>query len=148
MESPHQEAHGFCFGSGMAAITTISQMLKQGDHVIACDDLYGGTVRLFDQIASRFGIETSYSPLKSGDLGKLFVRTPKSSGLKVQPIHFSPFMTSNHSLLKQKNTASSSLLIRPLPHQFYSARSNWAQTSSFIQQPSTSVATVMSSVVV
>ena len=71
MESPHQEAYGFCFGSGMAAITTISQMLKQGDHVIACDDLYGGTVRLFDQIASRFGIETSYSPLKSGDLGKL-----------------------------------------------------------------------------
>jgi len=64
MESPHQEAYGFCFGSGMAAITTISQMLKQGDHVIACDDLYGGTVRLFDQIASRFGIETSYSPLK------------------------------------------------------------------------------------
>ena len=55
----------------MAAITTISQMLKQGDHVIACDDLYGGTVRLFDQIASRFGIETSYSPLKNGSLGDI-----------------------------------------------------------------------------
>jgi len=96
MESPHQEAYGFCFGSGMAAITTISQMLKQGDHVIACDDLYGGTVRLFDQIASRFGIETSYSPLKGGDLGELVRENSKILWLESPTIHFSPFTTSNH----------------------------------------------------
>jgi cystathionine gamma-lyase len=77
LESPNQPAHGFCFASGMAAITTISQMLKQGDHVIACDDLYGGTVRLFDQIAARFGIETTYSPLKPGDLSQVIRENSK-----------------------------------------------------------------------
>ena len=77
LESPHQAAYSFCFSSGMAAITTVSQMLKQGDHVIACDDLYGGTVRLFDQIAARFGIETSYSGLKKGELTQLIRENSK-----------------------------------------------------------------------
>ena len=77
LESPNQPAYGFCFASGMAAITTISQMLKQGDHVIACDDLYGGTVRLFDQIAARFGIETTYSGLKDGDLSSIIRENSK-----------------------------------------------------------------------
>ena len=40
--------HGLAFGSGMAAITTlILSLLKQGDHVLAVHDLYGGTRRLF-----------------------------------------------------------------------------------------------------
>jgi len=35
--------HGFIFSSGMAAVTTVIHLLKAGDHVISCDDLYGGT---------------------------------------------------------------------------------------------------------
>ncbi|HEX2549311.1 MAG TPA: PLP-dependent transferase, partial [Gammaproteobacteria bacterium] len=41
--------HGFLFNSGMAAINTVFGLLKSGDHVIASDDLYGGTHRLLSQ---------------------------------------------------------------------------------------------------
>ena len=122
MESPHQEAHGFCFSSGMAAITTISQMLKQGDHVIACDDLYGGTVRLFDQIASRFGIETSYSPLKGDDLSKavrentkiLWLETPTNPLLTVHDIKTLAAEAKKHGLLVVvDSTFATPILQRP-----------------------------------
>jgi cystathionine beta-lyase/cystathionine gamma-synthase len=122
MESPHQEAHGFCFSSGMAAITTISQMLKQGDHIIACDDLYGGTVRLFDQIASRFGIETSYSPLKSGDLSKvvrenskiLWLESPTNPLLTVHDIKTLAAEAKEHGLLVVvDSTFATPILQRP-----------------------------------
>ncbi len=46
-------AAGFAFASGMAAISTILELLDAGDHVIASDDLYGGTVRLFNRVRSR-----------------------------------------------------------------------------------------------
>src|SRR5476651_74132 len=39
--------HGFAFGSGMAATSTVLELLDSGDHVIAMDDIYGGTYRLF-----------------------------------------------------------------------------------------------------
>ena len=71
LESPDTPATGICFSSGMAAITAVSQLLSSGDHIIACDDLYGGTVRLFDQVLSRYGIETTYSKLSEGDLEKV-----------------------------------------------------------------------------
>src|SRR5579872_331342 len=44
---------GFAFASGMAATATILDLLNHGDHVIASDDLYGGTFRLFDKVRAR-----------------------------------------------------------------------------------------------
>lgn len=44
---------GFAFASGMAAINTVIDLLNAGDHVIALDDLYGGTYRLFNQVKAR-----------------------------------------------------------------------------------------------
>lgn len=44
---------GFAFASGMAAINTVIDLLDSGDHVIAMDDLYGGTFRLFDKVKTR-----------------------------------------------------------------------------------------------
>src|SRR5580658_5315968 len=41
---------GFAFASGMAATATILELLPQGSHIIAMDDLYGGTFRLFDKV--------------------------------------------------------------------------------------------------
>ena len=41
-------AQGFAFASGLAAMATVLELLDAGDHVIASDDLYGGTSRLFD----------------------------------------------------------------------------------------------------
>src|ERR1041385_6497014 len=52
---------GYAFASGMAAETAITQLLlKQGDHAICSDNVYGGTFRLFDKIVRHFGIEFSY----------------------------------------------------------------------------------------
>jgi len=51
---------GLCFASGLAATSTLLQMFDTGTHVIACDDLYGGTFRLFDKVYRRFGFEFSY----------------------------------------------------------------------------------------
>jgi cysteine-S-conjugate beta-lyase len=48
------------FSSGMAAITALTRLLEVGDHIIAGNDLYGGTVRLLDQVLSRAGISVSY----------------------------------------------------------------------------------------
>lgn len=52
--------HGFCFASGLAATTTLLQTLSAGDHVIAGDNLYGGTYRLFERVFRRFGVEFTY----------------------------------------------------------------------------------------
>ena len=45
--------HGFAFSSGMAATATILELIDSGSHVIAMDDLYGGTRRLFSQVRER-----------------------------------------------------------------------------------------------
>jgi cystathionine gamma-lyase len=42
--------HGLCFSSGMGAINCVANLLQKGDHVIACNDLYGGTYRLFQTV--------------------------------------------------------------------------------------------------
>ena len=52
--------HACAFASGMAAITALTRTLKIGDHIVAGNDLYGGTVRLLDQVLSRSGISISY----------------------------------------------------------------------------------------
>jgi cystathionine gamma-lyase len=51
---------GLCFASGLAATSTLLQMFDTGTHVIACDDLYGGTFRLFDKVYRRLGFEFTY----------------------------------------------------------------------------------------
>lgn len=52
----------YAFGSGMAAIDAVLKLLTPGDHVLAVNDLYGGTFRMFDKIYSHYGISFSYAP--------------------------------------------------------------------------------------
>ncbi len=56
---------GFCFSSGCAAATVIMLGLNPGDHVVAMDDLYGGTRRLFEKVFARFGITFSFVDLST-----------------------------------------------------------------------------------
>ena len=49
--------HGLCFASGMAAIDTVIKLLQPGDEVVATNDLYGGTYRIFTQIFQSYGIK-------------------------------------------------------------------------------------------
>jgi cystathionine gamma-lyase len=58
---------GFAFASGCAATTTILQMLQNGDHVIAGDDMYGGTFRLFNRVLKNNGLDFSYVDLTNAD---------------------------------------------------------------------------------
>ena len=53
-------AGALCFASGLAATSTLLQLFDSGTHVIACDDLYGGTFRLFDKVYRRLGFEFTY----------------------------------------------------------------------------------------
>ena len=54
--------HGFCFASGLAATTTLLHTLSSGDHVVAGDNLYGGTYRLFWKVLRRMGVEFTFTP--------------------------------------------------------------------------------------
>jgi len=50
----------FCFSTGLAAITAVTRLLKPGEQILACDDLYGGTYRLFSRILANRGITVQY----------------------------------------------------------------------------------------
>src|SRR5262249_30076368 len=52
--------HGFAFASGCSATTVVLHLLDAGDEVIAGDDMYGGTFRLFDKVIRRHGIHFKY----------------------------------------------------------------------------------------
>ena len=49
--------YGLAFSSGMSAISAVTQLLTAGDHVICCDDVYGGTFRLFDKVLKKYNLE-------------------------------------------------------------------------------------------
>jgi cystathionine beta-lyase len=52
--------HGFCFSTGLAAITAVTRLVCPGEEILACDDLYGGTYRLFSRILAKRGIHVRY----------------------------------------------------------------------------------------
>lgn len=83
---------GFAMASGCAATTTVLHMLKAGDHVLAGDDLYGGTVRLFDRVFSQMDIEVTYVDLldpenfsrhKKPNTKLVWIETPTNPLLKL-----------------------------------------------------------------
>ncbi|MGA2198648.1 MAG: PLP-dependent aspartate aminotransferase family protein [Nitrososphaerales archaeon] len=61
--------HGLAFSSGLGAITTVGSLLKKGDHVLICNDVYGGTFRVFDKVFSNYGI--TFSRVDARDPGSL-----------------------------------------------------------------------------
>lgn len=58
---------GYAFASGLSATTVLLQLFKAGDHIVAGDDMYGGTFRLFDKIYRNNGFEFSYADLTNPD---------------------------------------------------------------------------------
>ena len=83
------------FGSGCAALTTLLLTLRPGDHVVASDDVYGGSFRILDKVMKPFGIETSWVDMTDvanidaaiTDATKLvWVETPTNPMLKVVDI--------------------------------------------------------------
>lgn len=52
--------YGTAFASGMSAVDAMTRMFKSGDHIVSSDDVYGGVIRLFNQILTRFGLEFTF----------------------------------------------------------------------------------------
>jgi cystathionine gamma-lyase len=61
--SLEEGTYGLAFSSGMSAITAITQLLNTGDHVVCCDDVYGGTFRLFDKVLRKYKLEFNFIDL-------------------------------------------------------------------------------------
>jgi cystathionine gamma-lyase len=88
--------HGFAFASGMAAIATVLELLDAGSHIVAMDDLYGGTGRLFNRVRARTaGLRVSYADLSAAgaltealqdDTRMVWIETPTNPMLKLVDI--------------------------------------------------------------
>lgn len=117
---------GFIFASGMAAVTTAIHLLKAGDHVISCDDLYGGSHRLFSEIITKFGIEFTFLRLdeeqKLRDAIKpntkmIWIETPSNPLLNITDLEMVSRVASEHEILTVcDNTFSTPYFLRPIEY--------------------------------
>ena len=115
---------GFSFASGCAATTTVLHMLKSGDHVVACDDLYGGSYRLFDKVLRNNGIEFSFVDLSDAEHLKsalkdhtkmVWIETPTNPTLKLVDIRRIVEIAHSHNIMcVVDNTFMSPYFQRPL----------------------------------
>jgi cystathionine gamma-lyase len=117
--------YGLAFASGLAAETTLAlALLKNGDHVIVFEDLYGGTRRLFDRTLANFGLEFSYidatrkenveSAIKS-NTKLIWLETPTNPLLKLCDINAISKIAKEHNLITVvDNTFASPYLQNPL----------------------------------
>lgn len=115
---------GFAFASGCAATTTVLHLLKAGDHVVAGDDMYGGTFRLFERVIKNNGIEFTYVDLtKTENLSSaikpntklVWVETPTNPTLKLVDIEkVSSIAHAKNILVAVDNTFMSPYFQRPL----------------------------------
>jgi cystathionine gamma-lyase len=115
---------GFAFASGMAATSTVLEVLDTGDHVIAMDDLYGGTYRLFENVRKRSaGIDLSdlnnlQNALKE-NTKMIWVETPTNPLLKLVDLQaVAEFAKSNNLIAVCDNTFCSPFVQRPLEMGF------------------------------
>ena len=115
--------HAYAFSSGMAAITVAMEIFSQGAHIIAGDDLYGGSVRLFDNISRKNGYEVEYVDTSREDVEKyihpetkaVYIETPTNPMMNVTDIAKAAEITKKHGiLLIVDNTFLSPYLQNPL----------------------------------
>jgi len=118
--------YGLAFSSGMAATTTILMLLSKGDHVIAADDVYGGTYRLFQQVLSNYGLSFSYvdarNPAKVESAVRentrlIWIETPTNPLMKIIDIKKTARVAARvKAMLVVDNTFMSPYLQNPLDH--------------------------------
>src|SRR5262252_384454 len=112
------------FASGMAAITALTRLLNNGDEIIAGDDLYGGTVRLFEKVLPRQGITVRYVDTANLDSVRravssrtrlIIVETPSNPLLRICDIRgLSQIARDSGALLAVDNSMLSPILQQPL----------------------------------
>ena len=120
-------SRGFAFASGLAATSTLLELLDSGDHVIAMDDLYGGSYRLFERVRRRSaGLSFSFVDLTdpaqfeaaiTPKARLVWIETPTNPLLKIVDIAAIAAIAKQHGLLVAvDNTFASPILQRPLEH--------------------------------
>jgi cystathionine gamma-lyase len=118
---------GFAFASGLAATSTILELLDSGSHVICMDDVYGGTFRLFERVRRRSaGLDFSFVDLTDPaafeaaikpNTRMVWVETPTNPMLKIVDLRAVSAIAKKHGLLMvADNTFASPILQRPLEH--------------------------------
>ena len=116
---------GYAFASGLAATSTVLEMLDSGSHVIAMDDVYGGTYRLFERVRRRSaGLDFSWVDLSDAaafeaairpNTKLVWIETPTNPLLKLVDIEQIASIARKHGLIVAvDNTFSSPILQRPL----------------------------------
>ena len=119
--------HGFAFASGMAAIATVLEVIDSGSHVLAMDDLYGGSFRLFDQVRRRSaGLTFSFADLSDPkaleahlwpETRMVWVESPTNPLLKLVDLEaVARVCRAKGLLMVVDNTFASPYLQRPLEY--------------------------------
>jgi len=116
--------HAFAFSSGMAAISSTFCLFGAGDHIIVCEDVYGGTYRVLTKLFSKFGFETSFvdttdtsnitKEIKSNTKA-IYLETPSNPLLKITDLRKAFAIAKKHNLISiVDNTFMTPYLQRPL----------------------------------
>lgn len=119
-------AHGFAFASGLAAIDCVLRTLNPGDEIIAGDDLYGGTYRLFTELFQKYGLSFQYVNMDKPEnvanaisvkTKLIWIETPTNPLMKIADIEAITKMVkqiNNTILVAVDNTFATPYLQRPL----------------------------------
>lgn len=120
---------GFGFASGMAAISTFIEILQPNDHVVVCDDVYGGTYRLFEKVRKRSaGLQFSFVDFTNlaavekaiqPNTRMLWIETPTNPMLKLIDLEKTAALAKKHGLLAVvDNTFATPIIHRPIEYGF------------------------------
>ncbi|EKN4690417.1 PLP-dependent transferase [Yersinia ruckeri] len=118
-------SRGYAFASGLAACSTVLELLDQGSHIVAVDDLYGGTYRLLEKVRNRTaGLRVTYvSPADTDGLEQaiqpdtkmIWVETPTNPLLKLADLAAIAGIAKKYQLISvADNTFASPYIQRPL----------------------------------
>jgi cystathionine gamma-synthase len=118
--------HGLAFSSGMAATDVVLRLVDSGAHVLAGNDVYGGTFRLFDKVLRRYGLRFDFidttdpeniAEALTPDTTLVWLETPTNPMLSITDIRAAAEVVRSHAnrpLLVVDNTFSTPYLQRPL----------------------------------
>ena len=111
--------YGLAFASGMAAIAAVAALLKPGDRVLICEDVYGGTYRLFEEIMPQYKIERRYlgfthpEAVEAEEARMIWLESPTNPLLKIYDIS-AVAERKGEALLVVDNTFATPYLQNPL----------------------------------
>ncbi|MFN2450280.1 MAG: cystathionine gamma-synthase [Candidatus Baltobacteraceae bacterium] len=115
--------YGCAFASGMAATAAVMNILASGDHVVASDDMYGGTYRLFSKVLERYGLQFTYVDMADANAvraairpnTKLFwIETPTNPLLKLIDIRAIADLKTAGAIVVVDNTFATPYFQQPL----------------------------------